>query len=76
MTITLFTLVDEYYLSHDFKELRDATKVHYRYHISAVLATDIDGVVIGEVDCNLSWPMTSGVIVVLLLRITLWQQLE
>ena len=52
MTITLFTLVDEYYLSHDFKELRDATKVHYRYHISAVLATDIDGVIVGEVDCS------------------------
>ncbi len=52
MSITLFTLVDEYYLSHDFKELRDATKVHYRYHISAVLATDIDGVIVGEVDCS------------------------
>ena len=45
-------IADEYYLSHDFKELRDATKVHYRYHISAVLATDIDGVIVGEVDCS------------------------
>jgi integrase len=52
MSITLCTLVDDYYLSHDFKELRDATKVHYRYCLGAVLATNIDGAVVGEVDCS------------------------
>jgi integrase len=43
-------IADEYYLSHDFKELRDETKVHYRYCLGAVLATHVDGVEIGEVD--------------------------
>jgi integrase len=43
-------IADEYYLSHDFKELRDETKVHYRYCLGAVLDTHVDGVKIGEVD--------------------------
>jgi len=48
--VKLNQIADEYYLSHDFKELRDETKVHYRYCLGAVLATHVDGVEIGEVD--------------------------
>lgn len=43
-------IADEYYLSHDYKNLRQETKAHYKYCLSNALATSVDGVVIGEVD--------------------------
>jgi len=51
----LYQVADEYYLSHDYKNLRQETKTHYEYCINSALATPVEGVVIGEVDCtNLS----------------------
>jgi len=39
----LSSLIDEYYLSFDFKSLRDETKVQYQYFLGVVLDTKIDG---------------------------------
>jgi len=51
----LYQVADEYYLSHDYKNLRQETKTHYEYCLNSALATPVEGVVIGEVDCtNLS----------------------
>ena len=38
----LSSLIDEYYLSFDFKSLRDETKVQYQYFLGVVLDTKID----------------------------------
>ena len=43
-------VAQEYYSSHDYKNLRDETKAHYQYCLTNALATTVDGVVIGEVD--------------------------
>lgn len=45
-------VADEYYLSHDYKNLRQETKTHYEYCLNSALATPVEGVVIGEVDCT------------------------
>ncbi len=45
-------IADEYYLSHDYKNLRQETKAHYEYCLNSALATPVEGVVIGEVDCT------------------------
>jgi len=45
-------IADEYYLSHDYKNLRQETKTHYEYCLNSALATPVEGVVIGEVDCT------------------------
>lgn len=46
----LHQIADEYYLSHDFKNLRQETKAHYKYCLGNALATSVDGVVLGRVD--------------------------
>ena len=38
----LSSLIDEYYLSFDFKSLRDETKVQYQYFLGVVLDTKVD----------------------------------
>ena len=38
----LSSLVDEYYLSFDFKSLRDKTKEQYQYFLGVLLDTKID----------------------------------
>ena len=43
-------VANEYYSSHDYKNLRDETKAHYQYCLTNALATSVDGVVIGDVD--------------------------
>ena len=48
----LYQVADEYYLSHDYKNLRQETKTHYEYCLNSALATPVEGVVIGEVDCT------------------------
>lgn len=48
----LYQVADEYYLSHDYKNLRQETKTHYEYCLNSALATPIEGVVIGEMDCT------------------------
>ena len=48
----LTQVADEYYLSHDYKNLRQETKTHYEYCLNSALATPVEGVVIGEVDCT------------------------
>ena len=48
----LTKVADEYYLSHDYKNLRQETKTHYEYCLNSALATPVEGVVIGEVDCT------------------------
>ena len=45
-------VANEYYSSHDYKNLRDETKAHYQYCLTNALATSVEGVVIGEVDCT------------------------
>ena len=40
---TVYTLADKYYLSHDFKNLRDETKAQYKYFMGVFLSTEIDG---------------------------------
>ena len=45
-------VANEYYSSHDYKNLRDETKAHYLYCLTNALATSVEGVIIGEVDCN------------------------
>lgn len=50
MEMTLVTLADEYYSSHDFKHLRDETKQHYQYLIDVVQKTEVEDVVLGEID--------------------------
>ena len=40
----LSSLVDEYYLSFDFKSLRDKTKEQYQYFLGVLLDTKIDDV--------------------------------
>ena len=45
-------VADEYYLSHDYKNLRQETKTHYEYCLNSALATPVEGVVIGEIDCT------------------------
>ena len=45
-------VADEYYLSHDYKNLRQETKTHYEYCLNSALATPVEGVAIGEVDCT------------------------
>ena len=45
---TVYTLVDKYYLSHDFKNLRDETKAQYKYFMGVFLSTEIDGTCIGD----------------------------
>ena len=45
---TVYTLADKYYLSHDFKNLRDETKAQYKYFMSVFLSTEIDGTCIGD----------------------------
>ena len=45
-------VADEYYLSYDYKNLRQETKTHYEYCLNSALATPVEGVVIGEVDCT------------------------
>ena len=42
----------EYYSSHDYKNLRDETKAHCQYCLTNALATSVEGIVIGEVDCT------------------------
>jgi len=39
----LSSLIDEYYLSFDFKSLRDETKVQYQYFLGVVLDTKVGG---------------------------------
>jgi len=41
-------LVDKYYKSHDYKNLRDETKSQYKYFMGVLLDTDLDGKVIGD----------------------------
>lgn len=44
--------VDEYYSSHDYKHLRSETKAHYVYCLTNVIATSVDGIVLGDVDVS------------------------
>ena len=46
----LTSLINDYYSSHDYKNLRNETKAHYLYCLTNSLATSVDSVVIGEVD--------------------------
>jgi integrase len=45
-------ITEEYYLSHDFKNLRDETKAHYKYCLGNVMTTSIDDIILGEVDVS------------------------
>tara|TARA_R100000742_G_C4277350_1_gene99144 strand:- start:1278 stop:2159 length:882 start_codon:yes stop_codon:yes gene_type:complete len=45
-------ITEEYYLSHDFKNLRDETKAHYKYCLDNVMTTSIDDIILGEVDVS------------------------
>ena len=44
------TLVDDYYKSYDYRNLRDDTKRQYKYHISVMLNTEVDGVKLSTLD--------------------------
>ena len=46
----LTTLVDDYYKSYDYRNLRDDTKRQYKYHISVMLNTEVDGVKLSTLD--------------------------
>jgi integrase len=39
----LTNLTDDYYLSHDFKNLREQTKAQYKYFLGVMLNTEVDG---------------------------------
>ena len=41
-------LVEDYYSSYDFKNLRDSTKSHYVYLLSHITNTKLDGITIGS----------------------------
>ncbi len=43
-------LVDDYYKSYDYRNLRDDTKRQYKYHISVMLNTEVDGVKLSTLD--------------------------
>jgi hypothetical protein len=60
--LSIQALADEYYLSHDFKNLRDETKAQYKYFHRVMFDTNPH--------VKLSWHMICGVIVVCLLLIT------
>ena len=46
----LLNVVDEYYLSFDFNNLREETKVQYKYFIGVFLDTEIDTVKLGSIN--------------------------
>ena len=39
----LARLVDDYYSSYDYRNLRDETKAHYKYLLSVMLDTTVEG---------------------------------
>jgi integrase len=47
---TVLEIADEYYLSHDFKNLRDETKASYQYFLRVAFETKIDGASLGSLD--------------------------
>ena len=42
MKYQLQTVVDDYYSSYEFNNLRDETKKQYQYHIGVMLDTVVD----------------------------------
>ena len=42
-TQRLTDLVDDYYKSYDYRNLRDETKKQYEYFINVMLNTEVDG---------------------------------
>jgi len=47
---TVLEIADEYYLSHDFKNLRDETKAQYQYFLGVMFDTEVDGTRLGSLD--------------------------
>jgi hypothetical protein len=39
----LIKLVDNYYSSYDYRNLRDETKAHYKYLLNVMLNTEVEG---------------------------------
>ena len=42
-TQRLTSLVDNYYSSYDYRNLRDETKAHYKYLLTVMLNTEVEG---------------------------------
>lgn len=45
-------LVDNYYKSYDFRNIRDETKKQYEYFINVMLKTEVDGKALSTLDIN------------------------
>ena len=48
--MSLHELVDDYYSSYDYRNLRDETKVQYKYFIGVMLNTEVDGEKLSTLD--------------------------
>ena len=44
----LLKLVNDYYSSYDFNQLRDETKSQYKYHINIMLDTIVEDKTLGQ----------------------------
>ena len=49
-TQRLTDLVDDYYKSYDYRNLRDETKKQYEYFINVMLNTEVDGQALSTLD--------------------------
>lgn len=47
---TVLEIADEYYSSHDFKNLRDETKTQYQYFLGVMFDTEVDDTRLGSLD--------------------------
>ena len=52
MKYQLQTVVDDYYSSYEFNNLRDETKKQYQYHIGVMLDTVVDGKTFRDRQCD------------------------
>jgi len=48
--LSVQSLADEYYSSHDFKNLRDETKTQYQYFLSVMFDTEVEDTRLGSVN--------------------------
>ena len=47
---TVLEIADEYFSSHDFKNLRDETKASYQYFLRVAFETEVDGTSLGSLN--------------------------